>query len=131
MIVRLVLLWIALGIPFYVLVWQDNRKHRKAPTMTDINPTYYSLGELIAQRENSLEFKVDPNVTAGIEMEIALVVERQSMADRINGVQQDRAAMAKARDILDEQAPRIYDQDNDGYGPPDLSQTSDHYDWKE
>jgi hypothetical protein len=130
-IVRLVLLWIALGIPFYVLlVWQDNRKHRKAPTMTDINPTYYSLGELIAQRENSLEFRVDPNVTAGIEMEIALVVERQSMADRINGVQQDRAAMAKARDILDD-VNRPYDQDRDNGGPPDLSQTSDHYDWKE
>jgi transcriptional regulatory protein LevR len=94
--------------------------------VTDINPTYYSLVELIAQRENSLEFQVDSNVTAGIEMEIALVVERQSMADRINGVQQNRAAMNKARDILDERAPRIYDQDNDGYGPPDLSQSADH-----
>jgi transcriptional regulatory protein LevR len=94
--------------------------------VTDINPTYYSLVELIAQRENSLEFQVDSNVTAGIEMEIALVVERQSMADRINGVQQNRAAMNKARDILDERAPRIYDQDNDEYGPPDLSQSADH-----
>lgn len=98
--------------------------------MTDINPTYYNLGELIVQREKGLEFDVDPTIVAGIEMEIAIVVERQSMADRINGVKQDKPTMDKARNILDD-INRPYDQDRHNYGPPDLSQTSDHYDWKE
>lgn len=41
--------------------------------------SYYSLGELLVQRQNCLKFGMSP---LGIEVEIALVVERQTAEAR-------------------------------------------------